>query len=290
MPSPSPHPAFRRFEPWRGIPQPGCQVNFLGVQTSIAYSIGMAAAPVVEVATDYPPADEEMFEWIDLLEAVSTGTGVFTMIELGAGWGRWLANAAAACRAIGREYRLIGVEAEPTHFALMREHLERSDVDMAQVSLIEAAVAGTDGKVTFRVGSPFDCYGQRIVRSRRERIDWRRDAKGRSRRIRAVSLTSIFDEAAIDGLVDLIDLDVQSAEADVLEPAASLLHARVRRVHVGTHDPRANEDRLRALFNRLGWTCLADYPWGGVSDTPFGSIAFQDGVQSWLNPALAEPR
>lgn len=40
------------------------------------------------VTTTLPAFDEEYFEWIDLLEAVTEATGEFTMIELGAGWGR----------------------------------------------------------------------------------------------------------------------------------------------------------------------------------------------------------
>jgi hypothetical protein len=36
-----------------------------------------------------------------------------------------------------------------------------------------------------------------------------------------------------------------------------------------------------------GWRLLTDYPCNGASDTPYGRIAFGDGVQSWLNPRLA---
>jgi hypothetical protein len=120
----------------------------------------------------------------------------------------------------------------------------------------------------------------------RERFDWRRNWNGRSRSVRALALESVLHEANVEGVVDLIDLDVQGAEADVLEPAARLLDERVRRVHAGTHEPRSNEDRLRALFRRLGWECLWDFPYGRESDTPFGRISFQDGVQSWRNPYL----
>jgi FkbM family methyltransferase len=276
------HPAFTGFKPWRGIPEAGCQVNFLGVQTSIEYFDAMDATPQVEVQTEYPPtAEEDIFEWIDLLESVTSSDGVFAMVELGAGWGRWIANAAAACRQIGRDYRLVGVEAEPTHFEWMREHLARNHID---AHLIAAAVAGRSGTVRFRTGAPADCYGQRILHSWREQLDWRRTWGGRTRRVRAVDLATVFGDARL-GVVDLLDLDIQSAEAAVLEPAASLLDERVRRVHIGTH-PGDNEERLRVLFNRLGWHCVRDFPWGRTSETEFGRIAFQDGVQTWVNPRL----
>lgn len=69
----------------------------------------------------YPPFDEEYFEWIDLLEAVAAAKDRFTMLELGAGFGRWTARAAAAAKQRDLSYSLIAVEAEPTHFDWMRE-------------------------------------------------------------------------------------------------------------------------------------------------------------------------
>jgi FkbM family methyltransferase len=280
-----PHPAFARFQPWRGVVERGYQTNFLGVQTPISYFEGMAEEPRGEIVTTYPDANEEIFEWIDVLESVTGSDGVFTMIELGAGYGRWLANAAAACHAIGRDYRLVGVEAEPTHFDWMREHLAHNGIDPTRTHLVCAAVAGRDGKAKFRVGAPGKCYGQRIVRSKDEIRDWRTNWRGETRHVPAVSLTSLFEEAGLT-TVDLIDLDVQSAEADVLEPAAELLARRVRRVHIGTHDPRSNEDRLRALFRGLGWECSYDFAFNSETATPFGHVLFGDGVQSWRNPHL----
>ena len=90
-------------------------------------------------------------------------------------------------------------------------------------------------------------------------------------------------------IVDLVDADIQGAEADVFEAAAADIAAKVRRVHIGTHGPEV-EDRLRRLFDRLGWECRFDYPGGGESDTPWGPVVFEDGIQSWLNPALLARR
>jgi hypothetical protein len=94
--------------------------------------------------------------------------------------------------------------------------------------------------------------------------------------------------ADVPGVVDLIDLDVQGAEADVLEPATSL--ERVRRVHVETHN-RGVEGRLRRLFRRLGWECVNDYPIGAAADTTWGArVMFTEGLQTWVNPSLHLPR
>ena len=86
-------------------------------------------------------------------------------------------------------------------------------------------------------------------------------------------------------LVDLIDLDVQGAEADVLTAAERELDAKVKRVHIGTHSVD-NEERCRELFGRLGWEKRNDYGSFTEADTPYGRISFQDGVQTWINRAL----
>ena len=50
------------------------------------------------------------------------------------------------------------------------------------------------------------------------------------------------------------------------------------------------EEELRAAFHSHGRTCVNDYSGGTEQDTPFGVVAFSDGVQTWLNPALDRAR
>jgi hypothetical protein len=88
------------------------------------------------------------------------------------------------------------------------------------------------------------------------------------------------------GYVDLIDADVQGSEADVFEPAAEAVDRGVARVHIGTHS-LDNEQRLRELFTSLGWHCMNDFPSLEESKTRWGRVQFGDGVQTWINPALA---
>jgi FkbM family methyltransferase len=294
------HPVFDRFPRWSGDVDAGWSVNFLGVRTRDEFSAGMTGAVASErrsIETAYPPFDEEYFEWIDVLEAVEGADEGFTMIELGAGWGRWLMNGAAAARQRGRApMRLVGVEAEPTHFRWMRQHFRDNAVDRRSLTLIKAAVAATPGRVRFHVGDASAWYGQAIDAgeptpkgrpslSERLRAVLDRATPHHERSIvdvRAVTLGSILKNLE---RVDLIDLDVQGVEADVLESAESLLGERVKRVHIGTHTAE-NERRLRLLFERLGWENLNDYACGAEAETPWGPISFQDGVQTWLNTRL----
>jgi FkbM family methyltransferase len=296
------HPVFEQFVPWKGEVDPGWSVNFLGVRTRDEFTSGMTAevAPSERrfVETDYPAPDEEYFEWIDVLETVDVATGMFTMIELGAGWGRWLMNAATAARARDAlPFRLVGVEAEPTHFRWMTQHFRDNFVDPSSLMLIEAAVAKEDGRVSFHAGDPSAWYGQAIdsnqqtparphpvYRCLRSLLDPRAPRDERALiEVRSVGLRSI-----LRGLpcVDLIDLDVQGVEADVLESAEDMLSGKVKRVHIGTHSTD-NEDRLRTLFGRLGWQKLNDYACATEATTLWGRVNFQDGVQSWQNPNLS---
>jgi hypothetical protein len=87
--------------------------------------------------------------------------------------------------------------------------------------------------------------------------------------------------------VDLIDIDVQGAELQVLEVGAESLDEKVKKVHIGTHGPEI-EAGLRSLFGRLGWRCARSFACGSTANTEWGAIAFQDGVQTWVNPAYSD--
>ena len=271
------HPAFQRFSRWEGEVPEGFVVNFLGVMTRVSFWPPYAAISERypkgrHVKTEYPPFDEEYFEWIDLLEAITEAEGQFTMLELGGGWGRWVANAAAALRQLGSSARsLIGVEAEPTHFQMMAQHLADNSVDPRCIRLIQAAVAGTDGEVGFHVGetqwgNPANWYGQSI---------------GGATKVKAVSLSTLLKPI---GKVDLIDIDVQGAELEVLNKGSEELADKVKRIHVATHDHEI-EKGLFLTFGRLGWNCIRYFPSRTTIETKWGTIAFQDGVQTWTNPA-----
>ena len=65
-------------------------------------------SPQGVVEPDLPRFDEEYFEWVDVLESVLLTTERFTMIELGAGWGRWLARGAAAAERRSVPFLLVG--------------------------------------------------------------------------------------------------------------------------------------------------------------------------------------
>lgn len=305
------HPAFARVT----FVSPGIDETFShdisGMRTRHAYVQGMvseaehrayAGTSVVGgvAGPHYPPLDEEIFEWTDIIEAIDEARGTFVMVELGAGFGRWTVRAARfAAQRPGLATRFLAVEAEPTHFAWLRQHLADNGVCTRDGDLVAAAIAGRAGTAPFHIGEPESWYGQAIGGGHvgrgplalYRRLKTAAAAAGippfRSRgqlvRLPAVTLAGVLRDIP---RVDIIDLDIQGAEADVLLAAGDLLDARVRRLHIGTHSARI-EAGLRAHFAAAGWECVHDYGCQGTRATPYGPVPFGDGVQSWRNPRLA---
>jgi FkbM family methyltransferase len=278
-------------------------VDFLGAKTRWSYIAGMVkdspTRSAETVTPDYPLFDNEYFEWIDVLETVEAATDSYVMIELGAGYGRWSVRAAlAAAHRPSCTFHCVAVEAEPAHFRWMLDHFRDNGVNPEEHDVIWAAVGARPGVVPFRIGNPDGWYGQAIASKTRNPLPtarMRRRLKARSvlgrPPITATSAESplwvpcvtLAELLAPYPEVDLIDLDVQGSEFDVLEPAIELLTERVRRVHIGTHSAQI-EEALRELFSAAGWQKLNDYPGQSRAQTPYGEIAFDDGVQTWLNP------
>ena len=275
------HQVFNSFKCWQGEVKAGYINDFLGIMTRSEYYPPMSLpehAKTRYVQSSYPSFDEGYFEWIDLLEAVIHSTECFTMIELGAGWGRWLCRGATALKQYNSElpYHLIGVEAEPTHYHWMAEHLNDNNVDLSRCKLLEAAVSDKDGSCRFIVGDAYNSYGQRIA-SLAER-------DGRITKVNSVSLQTLLQDLDI---VNLIDLDVQGAELKILSSVPRNMWDKVKLVHIGTHSTQL-EKGLRKLFTKLGWRNRYDFPMGKEVSTEYGIIYFQDGVQSWTNPRFNE--
>jgi FkbM family methyltransferase len=292
------HPVFAHYRRYSGETDPGFSLNFLGVRSRTEFvrerTVFEDSRPK-HVQTSYPKFDEEYFEWVDVLEAVQAATHQFTMLELGAGYGRWLVNSAAALRQVGKTFvsaHLIGVEAEPTHFDWMKTHFRDNGIDPEEHLLIQAAVTTKDGTAQFFTGHAREWWGQSITRnegvfSRIRRTLQRANstrpwADAKVTTVAAISLNTLLHPLKS---VDLIDFDVQGSEYDILRSAATQIDHKVRRVHIGTHS-KENETALRQLFQSMGWNNINDYSCMAKSQTPFGEISFQDGVQSWLNTKL----
>jgi FkbM family methyltransferase len=260
----------------------GIETNFLGARTRKSYWEG-ERRDLSGGEFEYPAFDENYFEWIDLLESVTEAGSEFRMMELGAGYGRWSVNGALASLQLGKDFRITAVEPEPQHFKWLQDNISVNELEPDRFRLIEAAVTDHLGKSLFLTGKPSIWYGQGIpsMKYRPQKKDLVM-GKIKLSRVRAVTLTSLLYG---EGIVDLVDIDVQGVEQAVLRPAEDVLKTQVKRVHIGTHS-REIEQGLRTFFARNGWKTTYDYPGGGVHQTEFGPVEFTDGVQGWKNPSL----
>ena len=272
---------FDRFRPFCGFAPAGYDRDFIGSKIRQAYWNAPRRDTDMVVDAARPPVDEEYFEWIDLLESVEAAEhGSYTMIELGAGYGRWAVRAALAARQRALRVFLVAVEPEPTHFQWLLEHVGVNDIRLfCSVSLISAAVSDIAGTDRFYVGNaeataPDKWYGQCLASSELDGCE-------------IVPVTKVTLNGILDNVlkVDLIDFDIQGEELKTIAAAIELLEAKAKLLHIGTHSQEI-EHGLRLLLESRGWLCLADYSLGHTHDTPYGRVAFVDGVQTWKNTAL----
>ena len=96
------HPVFAAVPGYTGSRPKDIILDFVGAQFPGAWD-RQPAVPAIEGPwqVSIPPVDEEYFEWIDLLESVQAAGGSYTMLELGAGYGRWGVRAGLAARRKG---------------------------------------------------------------------------------------------------------------------------------------------------------------------------------------------
>ena len=306
------HEVFSRFRQWSGEIPHGYHADFLGTQARHEFTAGLredvpVPCPPRRTIQDYPYPlpDEDYFEWIDLLESVVAAKGSYTMLDLGAGFGKWAVRAAFAARQYNPKLRshVIAVEAEPTVYGWMREHFRHNGIKPRWHTLLHAAVTGEPGEVEFCIGGPrggpYDrppnaWYGQFVTKGNQAFGESRADGKycgfkvllhksgWRSIRIPGVTLGSLLEKLR---RVDLIDLDIEGQELASLNAVAAELDAKVKRLHIGTHSTEI-EAGLRQLLSVHGWQCHVDYPLASTSETPWGPVVFENGVQSWVNPRL----
>ncbi len=297
------HPLVRTYPDASGECPPDFEVDFLGVRTRRSFAADLRNARDASLTTaSFPRFDNEYFEWIDILESVEEAQNTFVMIDVGAGYGRWCVRAALAARRKGHlDFRCVAIEPEPDHFRWLRQHFADNELNPREHELIWAVAGAQPGFVPFWVGTPSGWYGQAIAKRPATPLpDVRTRQRLRARSVLGlppvVSATEatvtwvpsiVLSEAiAAHGRIDFMDLDIQGAELEVLTAAINLVTERVRRIHIGTHSALV-EDGLRELFRSEGWQNLNDYAGQSRTTTPYGEMEFEDGVQTWLNPALA---
>ena len=273
--------------------------DFLGIKTRSEFLGPPVERPVHELC---PPPNEEYFEWINLLESVAAAGDKYTMMELGAGYGRWAVRAARLVRLYRQiPFHLVAVEAEPRHFKWLEQHMRDNEIDPCEQRLLQAAVSDKRGEMLFYIARPeggdneaAEWYGQALTKSYEvvgkagqtsyeghEVLELK--SGWQTIRTECVLLKDIMPDV---DRIDFIDMDLQAEELKVVASAIDVLDSKAVRLHIGTHE-RAIEDGLKELLTAHRWECTMDYKCLETNVTPWGPVNFIDGAQSWVNPRLA---
>ena len=212
-------PLFSQFKPWSGPVKAGFDANFVGQFTDVSFNAGWADETRTRdrenTSAPYPRVHDETFEWEILLSAILEARDHFTMIEAGAGYGRWLISAVCAIRMRRPDlsFSLMGIEAEPTHFQWMQKHFHDNGVDAAQHQLIHGAVDATDGESIVMFGhDPAEFYGAYTLAHNRQTDAWGDNTPHKIRAYSIATLLRSFDR------LDLMDFDIQGAEEQAIPP------------------------------------------------------------------------
>jgi len=181
--------------------------------------------------------------------------------------------------------RLVGVEGDQAHFGFMQTHLRDNGIDPLGHRLICAVVSAADGIARFPVlPDPSADWGASAEYGAGHDTGHDGNPSGARAYVQvpAISIMTLLRDL---DRVDLMHCDIQGAEADCLEAAASAVTAKVRRLVVGTHG-REIEGRLLTLLSGQGWTleheAACTFLQSGTAMLPL-----LDGVQVWCNPCLA---
>ena len=190
------HSIFTQFPPVEISVPAGFTTDYLGNLTRA----GLLQSPQpIEGGlkmTSHPSVDEEYFEWIDILQSVVRASSSYTMLELGAGYGRWAARAHLAARRHGCQNIHLGlVEAEPAHAGWIATHMADNNVSANEFRVFDT-VLGTESSarwfmIAMPPGSPNNTaqewYGQGLMDFSSAEFEW---VFGRTNDPRAIELES----------------------------------------------------------------------------------------------------
>jgi FkbM family methyltransferase len=304
--------------PWSGQVPDGYTADFLGIFTEgrlLWDSKGPFGGTVV--STQLPTLASYGEAWLEVADwffSARAATGHYVAISLGAAFGAQLVGAWKVLRAINPlPAKLVAVEPVPQNCASLRRHMAFNGIDPNEHWILQAALGADNDPLLFPVGahgagpsansgdSNSKAFRQTLADSFRLRGQSGRVLKnillynstgvvrdlgaGYSGEVKFVSALKLEDVLWPFDRVDLLEVDIQSAEAQIIPPRMELLTRKVRRVHIGTHG-RDIHVQLRALFSTAGWEIIFDFAPDAVHTTERGSLTLGDGVLTARNPIV----
>lgn len=284
------HPVFASFKPYFGPKESGCTVDYIG---AFFIKEGLQEYDLLtddqtnyreKIQCAYPEPDEEIFEWIDILESVVESKDSFVFVELGAGYGRWSIRAFKAAQVFGipvDKINLITVEAERRHSDWLQKNMQLNHIPETILNHVEGAVSNFTGYGEFYVKQPDfkqdlskqarEWYGQSLAKG-----NW-----GATETVKVLRLKDILEQAHFD-VIDLIDMDLQGEDPIVLEDSQELF-PKIKKFHIGTDSQKDAQAIKRVFSKHPSFKLIRSYPVHKKVYTKYGWIKFTDGVQTWVN-------
>lgn len=268
-------------------PEPGIIRNFLGtrIAPSVYPSVLTAKAGTVEPVPHPGNWHADIAEWASALRSVALAEAgsqqVYRIIELGCGWGCWIANMGVAARARGLAVDLIGIEGDRYHLGSAEAVLRLNGFTPADFVLHHGVAGPEPGKAIFPVhavdganwgAEPVFYPTPEALAAAETRTD--------------VQILDCFTLAELGRgqPIDLLHVDIQGAELDYVRGNFDAMQAHVKRVLIGTHS-RQIEGALCQHFLDHGWQMEMERP--AITPLHHGRPDIRvDGVQMWANPAL----
>jgi FkbM family methyltransferase len=216
---------------------------------------------------------------------------IFTVGEIGAGWGHWVSASALTARRRGfRRVNLIAFEADSERYGAMRQHLAINDLvppdalavgsrEIFSWKLHNAAAHWSDTTLYWpAAGKEFDA-GMAAVDSPDQPVDYRGVVTA-YKPIPALDIRDSFDDIDV---VDLLHIDIQGSEYDLISNILDFLSTKVRCLFVGTHSRKIEGDLIHDLRQR-GWVLIREKPcqFYSMAGAPtLIGLTYLDGGQFW---------
>jgi len=245
---------FSGFNPCSAPPEAGYFFDFLGTKTRTEYlpeSCAWLSGHVFGFPKPNGTILHEFEEWQGVMAAVKEARRSFVCVELGAGWGPWLMSSYFAARHLGiSDILLVGVEADATNIEFMKTHFADNRVDPRQHKIINAAVDERNAGA-----SPSHPGGAPMI-----------------------SLNTLLSGLPV---VDLIHCDIQFAESKAFAAGIDAVTNRVRRVVIGTHSRKIEDELIETFHSRL-WRLEHETACKYRIEDGMAYL-YADGVQVWRN-------
>ena len=259
-------------------------MNFLGV--AVNPQIFPSALEPLNGSIEAAPLPNnwhaDLAEWGAALRAVDLSGPSFTMIELGCGWGCWMLNTGTPARRTGRAVHVIGVEGDAGHVAFAEAGLAENGFHQNEATLFTGIASGNSGIALFPLQETAGAsWGLQPVIGAGEAQTQELLATGR---YSALPMISLAELAAPHERIDLLHIDIQGAEADLIEDCLDVLSSKIAYVLIGTHS-REVEGRLFEIMLGAGWVLDIERP-AFLTLAGARPEVTVDGVQAWRNPVL----